>query len=100
MKEQPKISMIEPLLVKESKEPEPLPIDTETEKNIRETAGKPVYITVTYLDEDGKLQHFQKLDRGFKPEDILLSLIALGEDANRNLVQPTAILRIREDDDG
>lgn len=94
MKEE-KNAIIEPMTVIESKEPEPLPIDGETEARIRATAGKPVYITVTYKDDDGKLQHFQKLDRGFKPEDILISLVAIGEDADRNLIKPEAILRIR-----
>jgi len=89
---------IEPLVIKE-RVSEPLPIDAETEANIRKSAGRPVYITVTYLDEDDQLQHFQKLDRGFKNDDILLSLIAIGEDADRNLIQPKAFLSIVEDDD-
>lgn len=85
---------IEPMVVMESKAPEPLPIGVEVEAHIRATAGKPVYITVTYMDSDDKLQHFQKLDRGFKPEDILISLVAIGEDADRNLIKPKAVLRI------
>ena len=72
--------------------PESLPIDSEVESNLRRTADKPVYITITYLDVDGRLKHFQKLDRGFKADDILLSLVALGEDVDRNLIQPKAIL--------
>ena len=65
-----------------------LPIDQEMKGKIQATAGMPTYITVTYKDVHGKLQHFQQLSRGFDTDDILVSLIAIGEDADRNLIQP------------
>ena len=74
--------------------PESLPIDSEVESNLRRTAEKPVYITITYLDTDGRLKHFQKIDRGFNTDDILVSLVAIGEDAERNLIRPKAILEL------
>jgi len=89
-----KIPDAQPVVVKPKPAPEPLPIDAEVESNLRLTADKPVYITITYLDGDGKLKHFQKIDRGFKTDDILLSLVAIGEDADRNLIQPKAILSL------
>jgi len=85
---------IHPLAV-QPKTPEPLPIDGEVESNLRLTADKPVYITITYLDVNGRLKHFQKIDRGFKTEDILTSLVAIGEDADRNLIRPKAILQMK-----
>jgi len=85
---------IQPIAVKPAI-PESLPIDAEVESHLRLTADKPVYITITYLDTDGRLKHFQKLDRGFKPDDILPSLIAIGEDADRNLIRSKGILELK-----
>ena len=89
-----KIPDAQPIAVKPKPAPEPLPIDAEVVENIRKTAHLPTYITVTYLDAQGKLRHFQQISRNFQTDDILPALVAIGEDADRNLIQPKAILSL------
>lgn len=58
-------------------------------EKLQKANGKPLLITVTYQDDDNENQHWIATNNDFPPMDILTSLLAMGEDANKNLIPKT-----------
>jgi hypothetical protein len=57
---------------------------------------KPLYITITYKDGSGRLQHWQGRQRGFPESDILPTLLHLAEDAQKNLIPKGVTGKLRK----
>ena len=70
-------------------------LSKECREALTKAQDKPMYISITYKDEKGVLQHWQGRQRGFPESDILPTLLHQAEDAKENLIPKDMTSKIR-----